>query len=422
LIYAAYEMTHAVVSPWRSASLAMRHFFSSPINPIAYLPAARAVSAVCDLFERATRRYGKPDWDIDSTVIGGRKVPVEIEVVRTHPFCDLLHFRREHTASHEVSGSDPAVLIVAPLSGHHATLLRGTVEAMLPEHDVYVTDWLNARDVPLAAGSFGLADYIDYLIDFYRLLGPDLHVMAVCQPGPAVLAAASLLAAADDPAQPASMVLMGSPIDSRLSPTVPNKLATSKSLDWFERNVITAVPWPNPGMFRQVYPGFFQLTGFMTMNMDRHVNAHLQLFRNLIEGDGESAEAHRAFYDEYLSVLDMTAEFYLDTIRVIFQEHDLPDGRMLHRGEPVRPQAITRTALMTVEGARDDISGVGQTQAAHRLCTNIPAEMRECLVHPTVGHYGIFNGRRWRDEIQPQVRDFIRANRGQRATAWRKSA
>ena len=270
---------------------------------------------------------------------------------------------------------------------------------------------INARTVPLSEGRFGLEEYTDYVTEFMKLLGPDLHVMAVCQPGPAVLAAIAMLAQDDDPAQPSSVTLMGSPIDTRLSPTVPNELATSRDLEWFERKVIMSAPWPNPGMFRRVYPGFLQLTGFMHMNMDRHVNAHLQLFRHMIAGDGESAEAHRTFYDEYMSVLDMTEEFYLETIKVIFQDHDLPDGRMKHRGRLVRPQAIRRTALMTVEGARDDISGVGQTQAAHDLCVNVPASMRKRLVHPRVGHYGIFNGRRWREEIQPEIRDFIRANR-----------
>jgi poly(3-hydroxybutyrate) depolymerase len=411
LLYAAYEMTHAAVGPWRAAAIAARRLMDPAINPAAFTPPARAYSAALDMFERATRRYGKPEWGITETTAGDRAVPVRIEAVREKPFCSLIRFRRSESHIPKERQSDPRVLIVAPLSGHYATLLRGTVQAMLPEHDVYVTDWKDARTVPLSNGRFGLEDYTDYVKEFIKFLGPDLHVMAVCQPGPAVLAAASMMAQDDDPAQPASITLMGSPIDTRLSPTVPNELATSRELEWFERKVIMSVPWPNPGMFRRVYPGFLQLTGFMHMNMDRHVNAHLQLFRHMIAGDGESAEAHRAFYDEYMSVLDMTEEFYLETIKVIFQDHDLPDGRMKHRGRLVRPQAICRTALMTVEGERDDISGVGQTQAAHDLCVNVPAEMRNRLVHPKVGHYGIFNGRRWREEIQPEIRDFIRANR-----------
>jgi len=415
-------MTHAAVTPWRAASIAARRFLGSPINPIAYLPQSRAMAAACDVFERVTRRYGKPEWGLETTRVAGREVPVHIEPVRVLPFCTLLRFRRDEDAMPKQRPADPAVLIVAPLSGHYATLLRGTVEAMLPEHDVYITDWTDARTVPLAEGRFGLEDYTDYLIDFMRFLGPDLHVMGVCQPGPAVLAATSLLAAADDPCQPASVTLMGSPIDTRLSPTVPNELATSRQLDWFEKNVIMTVPWPHAGMFRRVYPGFLQLTGFMTMNMDRHVNAHLQLYRHLIAGDGESADAHRVFYDEYLSVLDMSEDFYLETIKVVFQDHDLPDGRMRHRSELVQPKAIRRTALMTVEGERDDISGVGQTQAAHDLCINIPPERHKRLVHPKVGHYGIFNGRRWREEIQPEVRNFIRANRSLAPTQPTRSA
>lgn len=411
MLYAAYEMTHAAVGPWRAAAIAARRMMDPAINPAAFTPPVRAYSAALDMFERATRRFGKPDWGITETMAGDCAVPVRIEAVREKPFCSLIRFHRSESHMPKERQSDPRVLIVAPLSGHYATLLRGTVQAMLPEHDVYVTDWKDARMVPLSKGRFGLEDYTDYVKEFIKVLGPDLHVMAVCQPGPAVLAAASMMAEDNDPAQPASVTLMGSPIDTRLSPTVPNELATSRDLEWFERKVIMSVPWPNPGMFRRVYPGFLQLTGFMHMNMDRHVNAHLQLFRHMIAGDGESADAHRDFYDEYMSVLDMTEEFYLETIKVVFQNHDLPDGRMKHRGRLVRPQAIRRTALMTVEGERDDISGVGQTQAAHDLCVNVPAEMRNRLVHPRVGHYGIFNGRRWREEIQPEIRDFIRANR-----------
>ncbi|MCB9929076.1 MAG: polyhydroxyalkanoate depolymerase [Alphaproteobacteria bacterium] len=410
MLYTAYEATHAAISPLRVAADVTRRFYRSPINPTAFWPQSKAIAAACDVFERVTRRYGKPEWGIAETQVDGETVPVRIEAAATHPFCTLLHFCREPEAMPAGRAPDPAVLIVAPLSGHYATLLRGTVEAMLPEHDVYITDWHDARMVPVNQGRFGLEDYVDYIVDFLRFLGPDTHVLGVCQPGPAVLAATSVMAAANDPCQPASITLMGSPIDTRKSPTVPNQLATSRPLDWFEQNVISLVPWPNPGMMRRVYPGFLQLTGFMTMNLDRHVDAHLQLFRHLITGDGESADAHRKFYDEYNSVLDLTADFYLETVKVIFQEHDLPDGRMRHRGELVQPAAIRRTALMTVEGEKDDISGVGQTQAAHGLCTAIPAERRRLMVAERVGHYGIFNGRRWREQIQPQVRDFIRTH------------
>ena len=411
MLYTAYEATHAAIQPLRMAMDATRRFYRSPINPMAALPQAKAVAAACDVFERVTRRYGKPEWGIATTTVDGVDVPVSIEPAVRLPFCTLRHFRRDSGAMAPARMHDPRVLIVAPMSGHYATLLRGTVQAMLPEHDVYITDWVDARLVPVSNGKFGLEEYTDYVMRFIRFLGPNTHVMAVCQPGPAVLAATALLAADGDLCQPASLTLMGSPIDTRMSPTVPNELATSRSLDWFESNVISLVPWPNPGMMRRVYPGFLQLTGFMTMNLDRHMDAHLQLFRHVITGDGESAAAHRKFYDEYNSVMDMTAEFYLDTIRVVFQEHALPDGKMMHRGQLVDPKAIRRTALMTVEGEKDDISGIGQTQAAHTLCANIPLDRHKLLVQPKVGHYGIFNGRRWREEIQPQVRDFILANR-----------
>jgi poly(3-hydroxybutyrate) depolymerase len=410
MLYTAYEATHAAMGPLRMAADAARQLYRSPINPTSAWPQSKAIAAACDVFERVTRRYGKPEWGIAETLVEGQSVPVSIEPALVKPFCTLRHFRRDAAALPTSNAADPKVLIVAPLSGHYATLLRGTVQAMLPGHNVYVTDWHDARMVPINVGRFGLEDYTDTVIDFLRFLGPDTHVLAVCQPGPAVLAATAVMAAANDPCQPASLTLMGSPIDTRKSPTVPNELATQKPLEWFQDNVISLVPWPNPGMMRRVYPGFMQLSGFMSMNLDRHVNAHLQLFRHMVTGDGESADAHRAFYDEYMSVMDLTADFFLETVKTIFQDHDLADGRMLHRGDLVRPQEIRRTALMTVEGEKDDISGIGQTQAAHTLCTNIPAERRRLLVQPEVGHYGIFNGRRWRDEIQPQVATFIRAN------------
>lgn len=409
LLYTAYELSHAAVSPMRRLASLTRDYYRWPSNPMAYLPVGRTIAAACDVFHSTTKRYGKPEWGFDHVMIDGQPVKVSIDVRAVRPFCRLLHFRRDADAMPR-KRPDPRVLIVAPMSGHYATLLRGTVKAMLPEHDVYVTDWTDARMVPLAEGGFDLDDFIDYIADFIRLLGPDLHVMGVCQPGPAVLAATALLAADDDPCQPASIVLMGSPIDTRKSPTVPNQLATSRELDWFERKVIMSVPWPHPGFLRRVYPGFLQLTGFMTMNLDRHIDAHVRLFRGLVDGDGDSTQAHRRFYDEYLAVMDMTAEFYLQTIKVVFQDHDLPDGRMRHRGGLVEPAAIRKTGLMTVEGERDDISGIGQTQAAHDICTGIPAEKRVDYVQPGVGHYGVFNGARWRTEIQPRVRDFIRSN------------
>jgi poly(3-hydroxybutyrate) depolymerase len=294
------------------------------------------------------------------------------------------------------------------MSGHHATLLRGTVEALLPEHDVYITDWLDARRIPLSRGKFDLDDYIAYVIEFLQVLGPETHVLAVCQPTVPVLAAVSLMAQADDPNQPRSMVLMGGPIDAEAAPTAVTKLAKGRPLSWFERTVVSQVPVYYPGALRRVYPGFVQLTGFMSMNLDRHVGEHLRLFEHLVQGDGESAGAHRRFYDEYLSVMDLPAEFYLQTVSTVFQHCALPNGTMRWRGEPVDPSAIRRTALMTVEGEMDDISAPGQTRAAHRLVSNLPEEMQADHMQPGVGHYGIFNGRRWRGEIQPAIAAFVR--------------
>jgi poly(3-hydroxybutyrate) depolymerase len=300
------------------------------------------------------------------------------------------------------------VLIVAPMSGHYATLLRGSVKAMLPEHEVYVTDWIDARDIPLAMGRFDLDDFIDHVIDFIRTIGPETHVMGVCQPAVPVLAAVAHMASTDDPCQPASMTLMGGPIDTRRNPTAVNRLAETRSLAWFENNVISAVPFPHSGFMRPVYPGFMQLTGFMTMNLERHMNAHVDLFNNLIKGDCDSVKQHQDFYEEYLAVMDLTAEFYLQTMKTVFQEHALPRGLMMHRGTRVDCSEIRDTALMTVEGERDDVCGLGQTEAAHDLCTGIPEHMKVHYVQEGVGHYGVFNGTRWRTEIQPRIREFIR--------------
>jgi poly(3-hydroxybutyrate) depolymerase len=300
------------------------------------------------------------------------------------------------------------------MSGHFATLLRGTVEAMLPEHEVYITDWTDARDVPLAAGKFDLSDYASYITEFCQLLARDGErptVMAVCQPGVPCLSSASMMAEDGDAARPASLILMGSPIDTRISPTEPTKLAEEKPLSWFEKNVVVMVPWPNPGFLRRVYPGFLQLSGFMSMNLDRHVDAHVDQFRNLVRGDGDSAAAHQAFYDEYLAVMDLTAEFYLETVSKVFQEHALPKGELELAGRLIDPKAIRDIGLMTIEGEKDDITGRGQTEAAHALCSNIPDERKFHWTQPKVGHYGVFNGSRFRMHIQPRIRDFIRANR-----------
>jgi poly(3-hydroxybutyrate) depolymerase len=364
-----------------------------------------------EVFDRVTKQYVKPSFGIDTIDMAGHSVAVTEEVVHSLPFGELLHFRRDLNALPARRRSDPTVLIVAPLSGHYATLLRGTVTALLPDHEVYITDWRDAREVPLSVGGFDLDDYIDYVIGFIQHLGNDVHVIAVCQPGPAVVAATALMSAVDDPCVPSSVTLMGSPIDTRMSPTKPNELAMSKPLTWFESHVIMSVPFPNPGFMRRVYPGFLQLTGFMTMNLDRHFSAHHKLYSDLVVGDGDSAAAHRRFYDEYLAVMDLTAEYYLQTIDVIFQQHALPEGRMFHRGRKVETAAIRHTALMTVEGELDDISGIGQTQAAHELFCNVPANKQIDYIQTDVGHYGVFNGSRWRSEIAPRIRDFILSNR-----------
>jgi len=384
--------------------------FGNPFNPVAHTTLGRGVTAACELFERTTRRYEKPTFGLRSTLVDGEPVRVSEEVVWARPFCTLLHFRKERPQP------QPRLLIVAPMSGHYATLLRGTVEAMLPRCDVYITDWVNASMVPSAAGSFDLDDYIDYVIDMLHALGPDTHVMAVCQPSVPVLAAVALLEEDQDAFAPRSMTLMGGPIDTRANPTAVNRLAMERGTDWFRRNAIMRVPLGHPGFGRDVYPGFLQLSGFMSLNMDRHVTAHWDLYKHLVQGDGNSAEKHREFYDEYLAVMDLTAEFYLQTIDTVFVRHALPEGRMTYRGRTIDLSSIRRVALMTVEGEKDDISGVGQTEAAHRLCTEIPNSMRVHYVQPKVGHYGVFNGSRFTAEIAPRIQAFLHdqdANRGQ---------
>jgi poly(3-hydroxybutyrate) depolymerase len=409
VLYQLYEMNHAAISPFRAAAQVSQAMLRNPMNPMAYTLPGRAAAAAADVFEGVTRRYGKPAFGIDEVMVDGQPVRISEQVVYRKPFGQLRYFKKERSAIGSKAVDTPRVLIVAPLSGHYATLLRGTVRAMLPEHDVFITDWRDARQVPISDGRFGLEDYVDYVMDFLHVLGPNTHVVAVCQPGPAVLAATALMSEDNDPCAPATLTIMGSPIDPRKSPTVPNELATSRPLDWFKNHVIMSVPMPHPGFTRRVYPGFLQLTGFMTMNLDRHVDAHRNLYDSLIKGDGESAAAHRKFYDEYLSVLDLTAEFYLETIDVVFQKFDLPNGTMTHRGRKVDTSKIRKTALFTVEGENDDISGIGQTQAAHDICTGIPDNRQADYVQANVGHYGVFNGNRFRSEIQPRIRDFIRS-------------
>lgn len=411
MLYHMYEFNRAALTPFRLAAEVGQAAYRHPLNPWSYTEAGKRVAAALDVFEGATRRYGKPKFGLDQADIAGVSVPIRETNVWRKAFCSLKHFERDPRLMKRLGReSDPQVLIVAPMSGHYATLLRGTVEAMLPGHDVYITDWHNARMVRLIEGKFDLDDYVDYVIDMIQFLGPNTHIIGVCQPSVPVLAAVSLMAEMNDACQPASMTLMGGPIDTRRNPTVPNELATSRPIDWFETNVINLVPMPYPGAMRRVYPGFLQLTGFMTMNLERHITAHQNLFQHLVEGDGEGVAAHRRFYDEYLAVMDMTAEFYLQTVRMVFQEHALPRGEWRHRGHPVNPGLIKKTSLMTVEGEKDDISGIGQTEAAHSLCSALPASKRAHYVQPDVGHYGVFNGSRWRDDIQPRVADFIAAN------------
>ncbi|TAJ42383.1 MAG: polyhydroxyalkanoate depolymerase [Reyranella sp.] len=403
MLYHAYEFQRQLANPVRLWANALEQAYSSPYNPLSDTWLGKSVAAGAEIVARLTQNYGKPHFGLATTEIGNQTVEVNEEILVRKPFCDLVRFRRDTIRR------DPKVLVVAPMSGHFATLLRGTVEALLPDHDVHITDWKDAREVPITSGDFSLDDYIDYVIAFSRYLGPDVHVIAVCQPSVPVLAAAALMAEAKDPRQPKSLTLMGGPIDTRQSPTVPNDLAMRNSMMWFRQNVISTVPFGYPGAMRRVYPGFLQLTSFISMNLDRHVNAHMRQFEHLVKGDDDSADGHRTFYDEYLAVMDLNAEFYLQTIEVVFKEHLLPRGEWVSRGRKIDPSFI-ETALMTVEGELDDISGIGQTKAAHALTPNIPGARHVHWEQPRVGHYGIFNGRKWREQIMPRVRTFIREN------------
>ena len=409
MLYALHETAYRTAAPLRMAAEFARDFWRSPFNPAAASSLGRTLSASADLTASLTRRYFRPAWGLDETIVNGHPVAVQRDTVWRSPWVKLRRFVRDSDDLRRAGASvdAPAVLIVAPLSGHFATLLRGTVQTFLPDHDVYVTDWANARDVPIFEGRFDFHDYIDAIIDMLGEIGRRAHVVAVCQPGPPALAAAALMAETDDPLRPASITLMGSPIDARLSPTAANLLAEERPFTWFQSRMIYTVPPPYAGAMRRVYPGFVQLYSFMSMNAEAHQSAHWRYFADLVKGDGDSAEKHREFYDEFLSVLDLSEEFYLQTVDEVFQRHLLPKGEMIHRGRNVAPEAMTDIGVMTVEGERDDISGVGQTQAAHALCVNVPASMRELHVQPGVGHYGVFNGRRFVEEIYPRVRRFI---------------
>ncbi len=398
-------------SPINIVANAGKEFYGSSMNPIAYTEFGRSAAAACELLERMTRRYMKPEFEIEEIEVKGKKVAVSQKTISRRTFCNLLHFKKDSTVK------QPKMLVVAPMSGHFATLLRGTVRDLLPHFDVYITDWLNASDIPVSKGKFDLDDYIDYVSGYIQMLGKegDLHITAVCQPAVPVLASVSLLSSqhAEDKSVvlPKTMTLIGGPIDTRKSPTEVNKLAETRSIEWFEQNVISAVPFNYPGFMRKVYPGFLQLTGFMTMNLDRHIEAHQGLFNHLVEGDGDSADAHKAFYNEYLSVMDITAEFYLQTIKAVFKEHSLPDGTMISCGRKVIPADIKKTALLCVEGERDDISGRGQTKAAINLCKGLPDSKKHYHLQKNVGHYGAFNGRRFREQIVPVIVDFAKKHK-----------
>ena len=401
MLYQVHEMQHAALAPLRFWAEAGLRFFHGPGGLLQLNPAARYFAASYEVFLRVTHRYDRSPFGFGETLIDGRSVEVREEVALEKPFCNLLHFARA------TRRSDPKVLLVAPLSGHYATLLRDTVRALLPEHDVYITDWIDARVVPLGHGPFHFDDYVRYVQEFIKHLGDDVHVISVCQPTVPVLVAVSLMAANDE-VQPRSLTMMGGPIDTRCNPTSVNYFAKHRALSWFEQRLICRVPGKYPGAGRRVYPGFMQLAGFVAMNPERHIDSHREFFRQLVRGDGDSAEAHRKFYDEYNAVMDLPAEYYLETVERVFQDHLLPRGKMVSLGQPVRPQTITKPALLTVEGELDDISAPGQTEAAHDLCTGIAKSRRKHLLAAEVGHYGIFSGRRFRERICPQIRDFIR--------------
>jgi len=408
MLYQLHEMQRSLLHPLMQWAEASSKLFTNPVSPFAHTPFSQRIAAGYELMYRLGKEYEKPEFGIKQAVVNGKQVHIDERVVENKPFCKLLHFRKDLSEKEFKALKQPTVLLVAPLSGHHATLLRDTVQALLSEHDVYITDWIDARLVPLSEGPFHLNDYVKYVQEFIRLLGPNLHVISVCQPTVPVMAAISLMATAKDPMLPKTMTMMGGPIDPRKSPTQVNNLAVEKKFSWFENTVIYAVPPNYPGFGRKVYPGFLQHAGFIAMNPGRHAQSHREFYMHLVRGDDEPAESHRKFYDEYNAVLDMPAEYYLDTIKTVFQEFRLPQGTWEVDGVFVRPQDIKNVALLTVEGELDDISGAGQTQAAHDLCSGIPANMQEDFVVPGAGHYGIFSGRRWREMVCPRIAAFIK--------------
>jgi poly(3-hydroxybutyrate) depolymerase len=408
MLYDAYEVQRSFLASASKLAGFGAGWLSNPANPFAYISGSPLIAASLEVFSHAAAPRGKPNFGIQSTVVEGKSVAVREDVILNKPFGQLKHFVREGVEN------GPRLLIVAPMSGHFATLLRGTVERMLPGHDVYITDWHDAKLVPAAKGTFDLDDYIDYLIEFLETIGEKTgdraHMLAVCQPSVPAFAAVALMNASKNDWRPRSLTMMGGPIDTRKAPTAVNTLATQRPLSWFRQNVIATVPGIYPGAGRKVYPGFLQLAGFMAMNLGDHLVSHWEMFRHLVDGDEESADSTRAFYDEYRSVSDMTAEFYLQTVEAVFQKHLLPRGKFKHRGKRIDPAAITDTALLAIEGERDDISGVGQTKAALSLAPKLAASRKKYFLAPNAGHYGIFNGRKWRDQIAPVVERFIKTN------------
>lgn len=424
MLYQIREAQRAFLNPLSDWARAMSRLCSDPYSPLSYTPFSTRFSAGYELLHRLGKEYEKPAFGLNTTQVNGQEVSVDQRIELSKPFCRLLKFERLLPKSLAGRANDPTILVFAPLSGHHATLLRDTVRTLLPDYNVYITDWVDGRTVPIAAGPFHLDDYVAYCIEFIRHLGPDVHLMSVCQPTVPVLAAVSIMSTLNDDRLPLSMTMMGGPIDTRRSPTEVNNLATNHSHEWFQNNVIMTVPGKYAGAGRRVYPGFLQHAGFVAMNPDRHKNAHWDYYLDLVRGDLEDVEQHRKFYDEYNAVLDLPAEYYLDTIRVVFQEHQLPRGLWNVKFEgkiiPVRPADIKDVALFTIEGELDDISGSGQTEAAHGLCSGIPGHHKQHLIAAGAGHYGIFSGRRWREIIYPQVQQFISAHR-QRVWQLQKS-
>jgi polyhydroxyalkanoate depolymerase len=401
MLYQAYQVHSDIMVPVRSWATAALRAFGQPLAGVADNAVLRNLSAAYELIARTGLTHARPAFGIDSVTVGNREVAVHEHAALTTPFGTLLHFKKD------IDIPQPRVLVVAPLSGHFATLLRGTVRTMLPEHDVYITDWHNLRDVPRADGRFGFDEYVAHLIKFIEVIGEGAHVLAVCQPCVAVLEAVAVMAQTENPSQPRSMTLMAGPIDTRVNPTKVNELANSKSIDWFEKNLIARVPFRYPGAFRQVYPGFVQLAAFMSMNIERHIKAHKELYDNIRLGELEKAKITKDFYDEYFAVLDLSAEFYLETVQWVFQEHRLPKGTLTWQGEKVEPRAIRRTALLTVEGEKDDICAVGQTLAAHELCSSLRPYRKRHHMQAGVGHYGVFSGKRWEQQIYPLVKNVI---------------